>query len=816
MFDGWVQQQQSLQDLLTNAQPPQHLEGGFTAPAPGLGYDPTALRAETTPPEPDIPLRQDVRDIAIPASRTIFEDPTLLPRVLRGPLLVSDEEYLRQASPEALEHARRMASLTTRGAEPTDAQIANSLRDMAIGTAYAGTHTGTPIPSGVSSLPARVNPMLAARVGAGAAGLAVSEETMPEEERANLLARASRDLTYSLLGAAAPSVATTVARGVARQARGLAPSLDDLTQIRQTLGAQQQPLPNMPAAGQTPAQVISALGKQNLLLGFKSQVNNIASQMAELARAPAGAVMAGQGDQALIGVRAGVGAVPEAVRQFAQTFSSGGGRQTPAWLPVFRFIGAIDDFYRVLGSAQGAAMEAQRLVNASGARSAQDVRQVLQQNEQQLHQAGQQGGAASVFQTIGAQGAQDVSTGFSRWKEGLLGATAASPVWRDRLAAGGKQGLGLLVDALVPFAGMPARLFDIGIGRLPVVGEARRLGELGIALKRGDSAAAQRAFGELGLQSMLSTAILSNTLAGNITGPDDPDHPNSVKINGSWTDYSGWGAFQLPLAMPAAAVDEFRKTDNRLGATDREYLAAVMSAWAKTLSNAYYLNGLFDTISAIGEGGLAGAASKTVTSYTDRLSPSFLAEVERSIDTNLRAVSKEFPQNVVERWMSRVPYLAETLPAQVEPTTGGPRLRERQGIVGTLFGVEAPEAQTPIAREIWRLNRLGYNVQPPGDVPRQIVVHGSLVRLSPDEQRALARVRGERLERVLSSRMNTPYWATLTDDQKARFVARALNQATEQHVVAWRRMTPVPEQRERLARGQRVVGRLVEQGEFGA
>jgi len=665
----------------------------------------------------------------------------------------------------------------------------------------------------------QIDPRLAMNVAGGAAGVGSQEASMTDEEKQNPFLRVSRDLSGGLLGAAAPNLAISGARGLAATISGRAPSLAELEQIRQTLGARQVNIPGTAGQRMTPAELISALGKQNLLFGVKQHVTNIGSQLAELVRTPARAALAGQGDQALLAMRAGINGIPDAMREFAQTWQSGisstaqPGQRTQAWLPVFRFLGATDDFFRVLGAHMGMATEAQRLVNEAGAKTPQEIQQVLQQNQQKIFQAGQREGAASVFGTMGAQGAAQTDS-FSRWKNGLLGAVAQSPQWQDQLKAYGKQGLGLLVDALVPFAGMPARLWDIGLGRIPGVGEVRRLGELGMALRNGDKAAQQRALGELGMQSVVSSVILTQTFAGNVRGPDDPDHPNSVLINGQWVDYSGWGAFQLPLAMPAAAVDEWRKTGNKLGAGDREYLGAVVNSAMKTMSNAYYLNSVFDLANSIGQGGFTGQISKTIASYTDRSIPSGFNQVEQMIDDNVREVSKDFPQSIVDRWKSRVPYLAETLPAQIEPTTGGERQRERQGPVGTLFGVETYN-QSPIEQEIYRLNRQGYALRPPRAYPQSVTVKGAQIRLAPDEQRALAQARGQELERVLGARMESSYWGTLSDDQKARLIARALNQATAHNTVTWRRMTPATEQRERIAQGERVVGRLADQGELG-
>jgi soluble lytic murein transglycosylase-like protein len=43
-------------------------------PAPGFGYDPSALRPVTEPPGPGVPLRQDVRDLGQPSQPTVFDE----------------------------------------------------------------------------------------------------------------------------------------------------------------------------------------------------------------------------------------------------------------------------------------------------------------------------------------------------------------------------------------------------------------------------------------------------------------------------------------------------------------------------------------------------------------------------------------------------------------------------------------------------------------------------------------------------------------------------------------------------------------------
>ena len=749
-------------------------------------------------------------DIATELGRPRLAD-TGLAQGLRGALQPTDAEVLAAASPQARANAERLVGLTTD--TPTEADIANALRASEIGQGAAGPQkvVGGAVSRAVSGgAPARASAQFAANLGGGVSGVAASEATMSEEDRANPWVRITRDLAFGGAGLAAPGVA----RGVANQAMGRTPSLDDLAQIRRTLGAKQMPLGPLPSQTMTPAQVISAVGKQNLLTGIPTHLANIASQLVEMGLMPARAAVSGRGDEAYIGLRAAVGSVPEALSQFRKTFSSGisttatPGQQTQKWLPIFRFIGATDDFFRVMGGHMGSAMEAQHLVNEAGASTAADVQRILKANEGQIFKAGEKSGAASVFQAMGASGAQDMQTPFGRWKESLLGALPAGPGAVEWGKAGVKQGLGLVVDALVPFSGMPARLFDIGIGRLPGIGETRYAINLGRALAKGDKRAAQEALGDLGVQSIVSGVIVSNTLAGNVTGPENKEHPNSVKINGTWVDYSRWGAFQLPLAIPASTIEAVKLTGNKPDAKELDYMSAVGNAWFKTARNAFFLDGAFDLIERIGGGSGVGAVAQTATSYTDRLTPSFLNQVEQAMDANIRQVSKEFPRSVVERVASRIPYLAEMLPAQVEMTTGGARIRERQGPAGVLLGAETGQ-QPKVERELYRLrDQRGYrDLTVPREAPTTVSVGGTTIRLTEAEQHKLAAERGKLIDQMAGEFVRSPGYEKLTDNEKALTLKALMSRAEGRNEALWLAMTSSAEVERRMAAGRDVAGR---------
>ncbi|HET6315558.1 MAG TPA: hypothetical protein VFG86_03800, partial [Chloroflexota bacterium] len=176
-------------DVFKNA-----FSGGGAQPVnvPGGGYEvPTSATELPTAPQEGVPLRTEVAQPG--AELPQLQGPAVLPSLgqardalvrgntdealnqldqareavatsavgpalgmLRGPALLSDQEVLAQASPDQVRTAERFARLgQPADYQPTDTDVAEQLRNMQVGIAYAGTHVGpggAPVAAGAEAV----------------------------------------------------------------------------------------------------------------------------------------------------------------------------------------------------------------------------------------------------------------------------------------------------------------------------------------------------------------------------------------------------------------------------------------------------------------------------------------------------------------------------------------------------------------------------------------------------------------------------------------------------------------------------------------
>ena len=287
------------------------------------------------------------------------------------------------------------------------------------------------------------------RLGGAGAGVASQEATMSDEDKSDPFGRFSRDAAAAILGAAAPGTARALARGSV--------GYQDLKAVRPGFG------PPVARPAMNNAQKFSAYTKQNLLSGAKTSVTNIASQLVELAHQPLGALASGHEDDAMAGIKASAQSVPDALRNFARTLTTGETQFTQSqgatskWLPALRLLAATDDFFRTMGWAMGAGMEGQRILRESGA-TASSASSILGSNSARISAAGDKAGAMSVF-SEGAGSGDNIS----RIKNRLLGSSSKVD-----------QMYGLFMDAGIPFAAVPGRIWNTGVKRTPEPGRGPR------------------------------------------------------------------------------------------------------------------------------------------------------------------------------------------------------------------------------------------------------------------------------------------------------------------------------------------------------
>jgi hypothetical protein len=687
------------------------------------------------------------------------------------------------------------------GGVPSAADVGNAAADATRAGQSVGSRIGNFL-TGEGSEEGSIDPRLAMRLGGAAAGVA-SQETGPtsmtEQEKQDPWGRFSRDISAGILGSAAPGVVGALARGGGT-------NYADLARLRPSAPA---PKPGGP---QTGPQIISAFTKNNLLSGPKTHITNILTQLAELAQHPISQLASGHEDDAIAGLKAAGQSVPDAMRNFATTMRTGQTQmtqatgKTPAHLPFLRLLGATDDFFKTIGWAMGAGEEGQRVLREAGA-TGSTASAILSANVPRINAAGEKMGNMSVF-TAGKDG---IGGQFSRWKNGLLN----SPSKMD-------QTKGMLIDALVPFANIPDRIWNIGLKRLPGVNELNTIAQAGIAFKKGDPYAARQALGEGLVNSVINMSILSNIANGNIRGPDDPEHPSGIKIRGQWMDYSNWGPWATPIAVPAAIYEAARKEGNK---PNPDVVTAAANASAKALSNQVFAADLFKTMSQIGQGNLSGAAGSLAGGYVDRYLPAAGAmnQATAMFDPILRDPSsgplvnwaqKNAPGipgiqglgTVLGREQAKIPGLEGQLAPMPVMTSGQPQQRQSSG-AGEFFGAQTRPV-SPLYQQIAELERKNFSISDPTKLPTSVSLGGANIPLTDDEQRQLAVTRGQLIDQAMAAQMRSAGWNSMSDQQKAITLNAVMSSLDAQNAALFVQMTPPAELQRRIEQGRRVAGQL--------
>src|SRR5262245_4147439 len=468
----------------------------------------------------------------------------------------------------------------------------------------------------------------------------------------------------------------------------------------------QPPLPGMPTPptvpepALTPGQKVAAFLSSNLLFRAGNTFMNLVSQGEQVARAPIIRALAGYPDEAVAGIEAFTRASADTIGPVRDVLLRGRQRagalevpraDIPWYAPGVRTNVALDEAFRIMGGAQGQAMEAARLLRANPGVPGE---QVLRQNMPALAEAGRRGAAESVFAEGGGQ--LGVARALSDIKQNLL----ADP-------NPGKQALGVLMHMAVPFLRIPEVLYTLGVRRMSPLNEAVGLVKIGQALRAGDVRAARLAAAETALDSTINAAILGYALAGNIHGPTDPEHPNQLRLpDGAWFDYRALGPLALRLSLISSVVDAGADEANKL---NPNVLRAGLNASAQMLSKEWYTMGILDLLMAMGQGRFAEGASRFITQKGDMLTPvgAALNEIEKIRDPLMRDPTQNLPAALWERQQSRIPGLAEMLPPRVSTTTGEPLRSRRQGALEAILGITS-EPSDPQKAELARLARLSY------------------------------------------------------------------------------------------------------------
>jgi len=613
-----------------------------------------------------------------------------------------------------------------------------------------------------------------------------------------------------------PSVMSPEDQQRYQQARGavagLATPFVDQSALQGIRGAKVVAGPTGTAAARGPIANAVDITKQFMLSNPVTHVGNTIGNTLELLRSPVALTLGGRPQDAVAGVGAVTRAIPEAAQAALAAMrgstpaSLGGAAQTSAWWqPVFKALGASDAFTRTLGEYQGMAEEASALLRGAGI-SANDpaAAAFLRTNAARIADAGRRSGSQSVFQTLhtasgGMSFLDDLFNRFGRYKEGLL----SSPSLRD-------QALGALLDTQIPFAGVPSRLLQIGVGRLPgfaQVGGAVRAAQ---AARAGNIPQMQREIGNTVMESAIQLWIAEQIREGNIRGPDDPDHPGEMRVMGNWVNANLLGAYTLPAQIMAAFGEGFQKggleKSSDAGEALRNRFGEALTSSVKPFTQAVPGQQMIHMLAALGQGP-GGALQQEVSDTISRVSaPGAGKFIEDLLDPVARDVARSGPASLWQPTQARIPGLAELLPAKIDPTTGQEMEKRRAG-PGILIGAESWD-QSPIRTEANRLKQQGYDIAAPSAYPQSVSIAGSQIDLKPDEQRQVTEITGKMLGNF-ADRMDQPAYRDAPDDRKALMMKAYLQAASNARTAAVAQVLGRPELLKRIAAGRSVAGRPV-------
>ena len=656
------------------------------------------------------------------------------------------------------------------------------------------------------------NPRVAATLGGAVAGGVAGYATTPED--ALTLPTPLGDLPIERAVRIGTGAALGAGLGSAAGFRG--PLEQSVLQALRQGGLVSGPARGAPLRGPI-AEAVDAT-KQSILTNPATHIANVIGNTIELARQPVALAMGGRGDDALAGLSSVMRGVPEAAANALSALRgqqlatlAGGASVIPKRAPIFRALSAADAFTRTLGEYQGMASEANRLLRDAGMSPGDPgAAAFLAGHAADLYRQGARAGAQSVFGRVASSGTgtgvlDNMFRTYSNAKEGLLN----SPRLRD-------QAMGALMDFGIPFSGVPVQMLQIGLNRLPVTAQATGAVRALRAFNAGDVGEAQRAIGETGLESALQLMIAKNVADGNITGPDDPIHPNSVKVGGNWVSMNEWGAYALPMQIMASFADGYEKggQDVPAGSSTAEFYGprfnAALNASLKPFQQGIPGENLIRLVSNIGQGGATAGALGLAQDAINRITvPGAARFVENLTDPVAREIDRKGVSSLWEGTLANWPGLAEQLPAKIDPTTGEVLSKARTG-PGILVGAQQDIA-SPITVEANRLKKEGYSgITPPTTYADTVSYQGAQIKLNPTEKRAIAQATGHILG-DFAQRLSESDYQQSDEDRKAQLMQAYIAAADQARLRAWAQLVGPDVARARLSAAQRTVGRLNQQ-----
>jgi hypothetical protein len=247
--------------------------------------------------------------------------------------------------------------------------------------------------------------------------------------------------------------------------------------------------------------------------------------------------------------------------------------------------------------------------------------------------------------------------------------------------------------------------------------------------------------------------------------------PNSIRIGNKWYSYSNFQPLALPLSVMANAFELHHYEGGDVDPT------AVIAKTANSLFQQSYLSGLAALQDALENPESFGKsfANKFLTSVVPL--SGFRGQLTRAEDEVVRS-----PSTLSESVKSTIPGLSDEVRPRLnafgeESTrdTGLPQPLEF--LSNFLSPIDIRQVKdTPISQELFRL-RDSIQIGLPS---KSFTVNNAKIELTSDEQNELIKVSGQRIKERLEQAIESESWATRSDEAKAKFIKKLIEDSREQ------------------------------------
>lgn len=420
----------------------------------------------------------------------------------------------------------------------------------------------------------------------------------------------------------------------------------------------------------------------------------------------------------------------------------------------FRWMAAVDEFFREINRRGATLAEAYRAAARRGLRGQALIDDVTQT-------------AANPTEEIAARAARE----------------ASEYLFQDELSAGMRavmryRNSSLVARLLFPFFRTPVNLVKFVAERSPVGVILPR----NVAALRAGGGEAADAVARVMVGSMLMGGLTLRAAEGHITGagPKDPKmrdllraqgwQPYSVKIGDRWMSYRGFDPPSQYLANAANLIEIARN--------DAEYEA---KAWqliqqaGRAVTDATWLQGLRDVLDAVDEPERYG--QRFVERFAGGFVPRLLAPVTQALDPTIREA-----ETIPEAIQAQLPGLSRGLPPRLD-VLGRPIEREGGPLRGLMPSVRTPRDEPALAE----LVRHGVGIPEPS---RSVRRQGKTFAVPEAVRRRIIAERGRRVLEAITRLIHTPHYRNLTDEQQRLALQRIVRTIAEHTQPAYRELSP--------------------------